>query len=128
MEPQARRFCMLAALLLALATLVGALGAHALKPRLSADRYEVLQTAVLYQFLHSLGLLGLGLLSDRLRQPLLHRAGWLVFAGVILFSGSLCLLLCGAPRLFGVLTPLGGLCLIGGWCLAALALLRSRAA
>jgi uncharacterized membrane protein YgdD (TMEM256/DUF423 family) len=128
MEPQARRFCMLAALLLALATLVGALGAHALKPRLTADHYEVLQTAVLYQFLHSLGLLGLGLLSDRLRQPLLHLSAWFVFAGVILFSGSLYLLLCGAPRLLGVLTPLGGLCLIGGWCLAAMALLRWRAA
>jgi uncharacterized membrane protein YgdD (TMEM256/DUF423 family) len=128
MEPQARRFCMLAALLLALATVVGALGAHALKPRLAADRYEVLQTAVLYQFLHSLGLLGLGLLSDRLRRPLLHVSAWLVFAGVVFFSGSLYLLLMGAPRTIGALTPIGGLSLIVGWCLAALALLRSRIA
>jgi uncharacterized membrane protein YgdD (TMEM256/DUF423 family) len=128
MEPQARRFCMLAALLLALATLVGALGAHALKPRLTADRYEVLQTAVLYQFLHSLGLFGLGLLSDRLRRSLLHLSAWLVFAGVILFSGSLYLLLAGAPRALGALTPIGGLCLIGGWCMVAVALLRVRAA
>jgi uncharacterized membrane protein YgdD (TMEM256/DUF423 family) len=127
MEPEARRFCMLAALLLALATLVGALGAHGLKPRLTADRYEVLQTAVLYQFLHSLGLLGLGLLSDRLRRPLVHLAAWLVLAGIVLFSGSLYLLLSGAPRLLGAVTPIGGLCLIGGWGLAALALLRSRA-
>jgi uncharacterized membrane protein YgdD (TMEM256/DUF423 family) len=128
MEPQARRFCMLAALLLALATVVGALGAHALKPRLAADRYEVLQTAVLYQFFHSLGLLGLGLLSDRLRGALLHVSAWLVFAGVVLFSGSLYLLLMGAPRTIGAVTPIGGLSLIVGWCLAALALLRSRAA
>jgi len=128
MEPQARRFCMLAALLLALATLAGAVGAHALKPRLDVDHYEVLQTAVLYQFFHSLGLLALGLLSDRLRRPLLHLSAWLVFAGVVLFSGSLYLLLGGAPRAFGAVTPIGGLCLIGGWCLAALGLLRSRAA
>jgi uncharacterized membrane protein YgdD (TMEM256/DUF423 family) len=127
MEPAARRFCMLAAMLLALATLIGALGAHALKPRLTPDRYEVLQTAVLYQFIHSLGLLGLGLLSDRLRRPLLRGAGWLVLAGVVLFSGSLYLLLAGAPRVLGVLTPLGGLLLIGGWCATALALLQSRA-
>ena len=128
MEPQARRFCMLSALLLALATVVGALSAHALKPRLAADRYEVLQTAVLYQFLHALGLLGLGLLSDRLQMRLLHAAAWLVFIGVVLFSGSLYLLLLGAPRTLGALTPIGGLSLIVGWCLAALALLRSRAA
>jgi uncharacterized membrane protein YgdD (TMEM256/DUF423 family) len=127
MEPEARRFCMLAALLLAVATLVGALGAHGLKPRLTADRYEVLQTAVLYQFLHSLGLLGLGLLSDRLRRPLLHLAAWFVLTGIVLFSGSLYLLLSGAPRLLGAMTPIGGLCLIVGWCLAALSLLRSRA-
>jgi uncharacterized membrane protein YgdD (TMEM256/DUF423 family) len=46
----------------------------------------------------------------------------------VLFSGSLYLLLCGAQRMFGALTPIGGLSLIVGWCLAALALLRSRAA
>ncbi len=128
MEPQGRRFCMLAAALLAMATAIGALGAHALRPRLPADRFEVLQTAVLYQFVHSLGLLGLGLLSDRLPRARLHTAGWLVFAGVLLFSGSLYLLLAGAPRALGVLTPIGGLALIGGWSLAALALLRPRVA
>jgi len=127
MEPTGRRFCMLAAVLLALATVIGAVGAHALKPHLTADRFEVLQTAVLYQFIHSLGLLGLGLLSDRLRRPLLHVAGWLVLAGVLLFCGSLYLLLAGAPRVLGVLTPIGGLSLIGGWCAAALALPKTRA-
>jgi len=126
MQPAARRFCMLAALLLALATLIGALSAHALKPSLTVDRYEVLQTAVHYQFFHALGLLGLGLLCDRNPSPLLHWAGWLVFAGTVLFSGSLYLLLAGAPRPLGVLTPLGGVALIGGWCVAALALLRAR--
>lgn len=128
MEPQGRRLCMLAAALLAISTAIGALGAHALRPRLPVDRYEVLQTAVLYQFVHSLGLMGLGLLSDRLRRPWLHAAGWLVFAGVVLFSGSLYLLLAGVPRVLGLLTPIGGLALIGGWCLAALALLRPRVA
>lgn len=122
MQAQARRFCQLAALLLALATLIGAVGAHALKERLSADRYEVLQTAVHYQFFHALGLLALGLLLDRLRLRRLRAAGWLLFAGVLLFSGSLYLILAGAPRLVGVLTPVGGLALIIGWCTAAMAL------
>src|SRR5580658_6043169 len=61
MHVQARRFCQLAAALLALATILGALGAHALRGRLSADHYEVLQTALHYQFFHALGLLGVGL-------------------------------------------------------------------
>ena len=111
----------LAALLLALATLIGALGAHALKGRLDADRYQVLQTALQYQFFHALGLLALAVLLDRLPSPALSVAAWLLFAGVLLFSGSLYLLLAGAPRTIGVLTPIGGLALIGGWCTAAIA-------
>ena len=122
MQAQARRFCRLAALLLALATLIGAVGAHALRPRLSTERYEVLQTAVHYQFFHALGLLALGLLLDRLPRRGLRAAGWLLFSGVVLFSGSLYLTLAGAPRLIGVLTPVGGLALIVGWCTAAMAL------
>jgi uncharacterized membrane protein YgdD (TMEM256/DUF423 family) len=122
MQAQARRFCQLAALLLALATLIGAVGAHALKVRLSADRYDVLQTAVHYQFFHALGLLGLGLLLDRVPRRALHAAGWLLFAGVLLFCGSLYLVLAGAPRMIGVLTPIGGLALIVGWCTVAIAL------
>jgi uncharacterized membrane protein YgdD (TMEM256/DUF423 family) len=117
---------MAAALLLALATLTGALGAHALRARLPADRFEVLQTAVQYQFVHGLGLFGLGLACERLGSRALQRAAGLVLGGVLLFCGSLYLLLLGAPRLLGVLTPLGGLCLIGGWCMAAWALWRSR--
>jgi uncharacterized membrane protein YgdD (TMEM256/DUF423 family) len=122
MQAQARRFCQLAAILLGLATLVGALGTHALRSRLPAARYEVLQTALHYQYFHSLGLLGLGMLLDRVGAPLLRIAGWLLFTGVLLFSGSLYLILAGAPRFVGALTPLGGLLLILAWGLAAWAL------
>src|ERR1700689_1599150 len=122
MQAGARRFCQLAAVLLALATLIGAVGAHALRGRLSTERYDVLQTAVHYQFFHALGLLALGLLLDRLPRRALRIAGWLLFAGVLLFCGSLYLLLAGAPRMLGVLTPIGGLALIAGWILAAIAL------
>jgi uncharacterized membrane protein YgdD (TMEM256/DUF423 family) len=122
MQAAARRFCMLAALLLALATLMGALGAHVFRPHLSAERYDVLQTAVHYQFFHALGLMVIGVLCDRVPSRLLPVAAWLVFFGVLGFSGSLYLLVAGVPRAVGILTPLGGLALIGGWCTCALAL------
>jgi uncharacterized membrane protein YgdD (TMEM256/DUF423 family) len=122
MQPQARRFCQLAALSLAVATILGALGAHVLRARLTPDRYEVLQTALHHQYFHSLGLLGIGLLLDRLPLRTLRIAGWLLLVGVLLFSGSLYLILAGAPRFIGVLTPAGGFALILAWCLAALAL------
>ena len=103
---------------------IGALAAHALHDRLAAVRYEVLQTAVHYQFIHALGLLLLGALQRQRHDRLLRIAASLLLAGVLLFSGSLYLLLAGAPLAIGALTPLGGLCLIAGWLLAAAALWR----
>jgi uncharacterized membrane protein YgdD (TMEM256/DUF423 family) len=111
---------------MALATVIGAIGTHRLKVVLSNDNYGVLQTAVLYQFLHALGLMCIGILLQRRVDRVLGVAAYLLLAGVLLFSGSLYALLCGAPRGFGMLTPFGGLCLIVGWCLAATALLRTR--
>jgi uncharacterized membrane protein YgdD (TMEM256/DUF423 family) len=122
MQAQARRFCQLAAVLLALATLIGAIASHVLHGRLNPEASQVLQTAVQYQFFHGLGLLGLGVLLDRLALRTLRAAAWLLLAGVLLFCGSLYLLLAGAPRMLGLLTPIGGLALIAGWILAAIAL------
>jgi uncharacterized membrane protein YgdD (TMEM256/DUF423 family) len=124
----ARRFCMLAALLLALATLIGALAAHAFKHRLPPDQYALLQTALQYHSVHALGLMAIGLLCERSPQRALQVAGWLIFCGIVLFSGSLYALVGGAPRALGVLTPIGGLALLGGWCTVALALTGKRAA
>ena len=115
----ARRLLIAGALLMALATAIGALAAHALKTSLAPDRFSVLQTAVLYQFIHALGLLIVGGLTARHASRGLRIAGDLLLAGVLLFSGSLYLLLCGAPQFIGVLTPIGGVCLIAGWCAAA---------
>lgn len=117
-----RRLCALAAFLLALATAMGALAAHRLKGRLSVDQAAVLQTAVQYQFFNALGLLALGALIERWPRRTLRAAGALLAVGVVLFSGSLYLLLTGAPAIVGVLTPLGGIALILGWLLAAVAL------
>jgi uncharacterized membrane protein YgdD (TMEM256/DUF423 family) len=131
---EARGFAALAALLLALATVAGALAAHTLSQRLAIDQLDVLQTAVRYQFFHALGLLGVALLLDRVPEPerarLLRVAAWLLGIGIVLFCGSLYVLLAGLSGALGVfvgvLTPLGGLCLIAAWMLVALALLRKR--
>jgi uncharacterized membrane protein YgdD (TMEM256/DUF423 family) len=121
-----RKTLALAGLLLALATLCGALGAHALKGQLSADRLEVYDTAVRYHFCSSLGLLGIGLALRSAETRLLRWSAVLVFLGVVLFSGSLYALTFGAPHLVGVMTPVGGLALIAGWLLFALGFLRLR--
>jgi uncharacterized membrane protein YgdD (TMEM256/DUF423 family) len=109
-----------AGILLALATVLGAFGAHALKAQLSPDRLQVYETAVRYHFFNALGLLGIGLTLRFVDAPAVRWASLLVLVGIVLFSGSLYALTFGAPRLFGIVTPLGGLALITGWiCFAA---------
>jgi uncharacterized membrane protein YgdD (TMEM256/DUF423 family) len=97
-----------AAILLALATACGAFGAHALKGQLLPERLALWETAVRYQFFQALGLLGIGLALRTLDGGALR-------AGTVLFCGSLYALSCGAPRLTGALTPLGGVAWITGW-------------
>ena len=105
----------IAGLLLALATVFGAFGAHALKSQLSADRLQVYETAVRYHFFHALGLLGIGLTLRFVDASPIRWAAVLVLIGIVLFSGSLYALTFGAPRPFGIVTPFGGLALIAGW-------------
>jgi uncharacterized membrane protein YgdD (TMEM256/DUF423 family) len=110
----------LAGLLLALATVFGAFGAHALKAQLSPDRLQIYETAVRYHFFNALGLLGIGLALRFTDAAALRWAAVLVLIGVVLFSGSLYALTFGAPRPFGIVTPFGGVALIAGWiCFAA---------
>jgi uncharacterized membrane protein YgdD (TMEM256/DUF423 family) len=109
-----------AGILLALAMVLGAFGAHALKAQLSPDWLQVYETAVSYQFYNALGLLGIGLTLRFVNAPAVRWAAMLILVGIVLFSGSLYALTFGAPRPFGIVTPLGGLALITGWiCFAA---------
>lgn len=122
-----RRLLGAGALLLALATLMGAFGAHALKARLAPELLQTLQTGVHYQFFNALGLLALGVWLDLARAPVaaVARAAWLIFAGTVIFSSSLYALACGAPAALGIVTPIGGVCMIAGWSwVASVCLLR----
>ena len=115
-----------AGVLLALATLCGAFGAHALRTQLAPERLQLWDTAVRYHFFHALGLLGVGLALRTLDDGALRLAAVLLLAGVVLFSGSLYALGLGAPRALGLLTPVGGLAWITAWLLFAWAHLAPR--
>jgi uncharacterized membrane protein YgdD (TMEM256/DUF423 family) len=100
-----------------LAVSAGAFGAHALKGRLGPDLLAVFETGARYQMYHALllCLVGLLLALPAPRPGALHACGWLLLAGTVLFSGSLYALALTGQRLFGAITPLGGLCFLGGW-------------
>ena len=100
---------------------LGAFGAHALTAQLSAEALSIWQTAVQYHFWHALALLAVALAGP---GPGFKLAGWLLIAGLLLFSGSLYALALGAPRVVGMVTPLGGVALILGWLAFAVAAIR----
>ena len=116
-----RIFVILGSVNMLLAVALGAFGAHGLKSRVSAEMLTVWQTAVLYHLVHALGLLLVGLLAAHLpvRAP-----GWTLQAGIVLFSGSLYLMVLTGIRPLGVITPLGGFAFLAGWLLLAVAALR----
>lgn len=120
-----RTFVTLAALLGLLAVAAGAFGAHALRERLAAADLAVFETAARYQMFHALALLFVGLAAGRASGALWGAAGWLFVVGTLVFSGSLYLLALGGVRWLGAITPVGGVCLLGGWGCLALAALRA---
>lgn len=105
-----------------LGVILGAMGAHALQPPVLSEKlHDAYETAVRYQFYHSFALLFSSLLYFVFPGKWIKRATWAFIAGILLFSGSIYLLvyLEGSlnvnPGMLGILTPIGGLCFIAGW-------------
>jgi len=113
----ARLILQLAALLGALGVGIGAFGAHGLRAMLEATgRFDTFETAVRYQFYHTLSLLAVGvLLHQRPELRLLGTTAWLWVGGILIFSGSLYVLCFTGIKWLGAITPLGGLLFIAGW-------------
>jgi uncharacterized membrane protein YgdD (TMEM256/DUF423 family) len=107
---------------------LGAFGAHGLKSVIPADRMTIYHTGVQYHLVHALGILLVASLADRLQNDRLVRlSGWLIAAGIVLFSGSLYALAITGVKVLGAITPFGGVCFLAGWAiLAAAALHASR--
>ncbi len=121
----ARWFLLLGAANAALAVLLGAFGAHSLKTQLAADMMAVYQTGLQYHLFHSLGLLAVGLVALHLSDSRwLRWSGWLMLAGIVIFSGSLYVLSTTGWKWLGTVTPLGGLSFIIAWVLFTVALVK----
>ncbi|CAI4031996.1 hypothetical protein DNFV4_02420 [Nitrospira tepida] len=111
-----RRFALpLGSCLALLGVAAGAFGAHALKGILTSESLQVFEVGVRYQLYHAFGLLAVGLLGRQDWSGHLNRAAVLFAAGIVVFSGSLFMLALTGIRWLGALTPLGGICFLGGW-------------
>ncbi len=116
-----KRAIILGAVFAALAVILGAFGAHALKQVLSPELLQTFDTGVKYQFYHSFALLAAGIIYIHYPVKHLRLAVTCFSLGIVLFSGSIYALvllksggLVGLGGL-GILTPIGGLFFILGW-------------
>ena len=109
------------ALLMLLGVILGAFGAHALQKVLTLKQLASYQTGVLYQQLHSLALILVGVIA--LVTPdsrWLSRAAVLFGVGIFFFSGSIYAMTLGAPRWLGMVAPVGGIGFMLAWLALAL--------
>ncbi|RDU37435.1 DUF423 domain-containing protein [Neobacillus piezotolerans] len=101
-----------------LAVALGAFGAHGLEGRLAPKYLEIWKTGVHYQMFHAAGLLIIGILAGKVQAgSLFTTAGWLMLAGIVLFSGSLYVLSLTKISVLGAITPLGGVAFLAAWVL-----------
>lgn len=115
-----RLLATLAALNLLVGIACGAFGAHALQASLTPALLAVWKTGVEYQLIHGLGLFAAAWLLAHTQARIFLIAGWLMQAGIVLFSGSLYALALSGIGKLGMVTPLGGIAFLVAWTLVAI--------
>lgn len=103
----------------ALGVTLGAFGAHGLAARVTPERLDTFETGVRYHMYHTLALLAVAWIGMQSPTWQAGAAGVCFLAGIVVFSGSLYLLVLTDTPWLGAITPLGGLCFIAGWVLLA---------
>lgn len=95
----------------------GAFGAHSLEGYF--ERYPALETtyetAVRYHIYHALALLFVAWAAEQWPHRFTRWAGFLILAGVSVFSLSLYMLVATRVSVLGAITPIGGLLMLSGW-------------
>jgi uncharacterized membrane protein YgdD (TMEM256/DUF423 family) len=99
----------------AMAILLGAFGAHALKEIVTSEGLKSFEIAVRYQMYHVIVLLFVNADSKFMVKDK-NIISFLFFVGIVLFSGSIYAITLGInPKSIWFITPLGGLLFILGW-------------
>ncbi|MCM3788781.1 DUF423 domain-containing protein [Domibacillus sp. 8LH] len=119
-------FIILGAIHAFLAVALGAFGSHGLEGKVEAKYLDIWKTAVQYQMFHALGLIIVGFLMGQFAgSSALNWSGWLMFAGIMLFSGSLFVLVLTGISKLGAITPIGGVAFLAAWVLLIVAAVKN---
>ncbi|MDP6533169.1 MAG: DUF423 domain-containing protein [Candidatus Marinimicrobia bacterium] len=112
-------------LLAALSVIFGAFGSHGLKTRVAPEMLAVFETGVRYHFYHALGLIMIGILGFHYSAFQLQLPAMMMSTGILVFSGTLYLLVLTGQKWLGAVTPIGGLLLILSWATLAYRIYRT---
>ena len=121
----ARGFIAIAALLGAIAVMLGAYASHGLANWATPAQVAQVQVGVQYQLFHVITLIAVAILSSVVNSRLINISLYCFVLGTVCFSGSLYYLVFVGSTLLVLITPLGGLLLICAWLLLALSMLTS---
>lgn len=120
-----RKILMFSGLILALAVIMGAFGAHGLESSLSEKAMNIYQTGVKYHFYHGFGLILVTILSE-ITGIKFNGSIMSFFIGILIFSGNCYLYAITGIKFFAMIVPIGGLAFILGWLLLSFKMIRSE--
>lgn len=114
-QPAAKRSLLAGSILLALAVLIGAFGAHGLKSMVTPEKLVTFETGVRYHFYHGLALLFLGVYQQMTNSFKLNLSFYSFIAGILLFSFNCYFYVLSGEKVFAMIVPVGGLLFVLGW-------------
>lgn len=114
-HPRDERLLAVGGLLAGLGVAAGAFAAHGLRSHVTPDQLAVFHTGAEYQLVHGVAIVAVAGAMSHFDRARLRLACWLFVAGIVLFSGSLYLLVLTRHTWLGAVTPLGGVAFLAGW-------------
>ena len=105
---------------------LGAFGAHGLRGMVPMELLVTFETGVRYQMYHTFALIAAALLFGKAETKKLRWAAVFFVIGILLFSGSLYAMTFSGIRMFGAVTPFGGVSFLAGWISLLLAVMKIK--
>ncbi len=113
-------------MLLGLAVLIGAFGAHGLKNMVGPEKLVTFETGVRYHFYHAFGVIILGLLQQVFQTMKLTASFWAFVVGILLFSFNCYFYTVTGLKVFAMIVPIGGVLFVAGWIVLMVQSLKLR--
>jgi uncharacterized membrane protein YgdD (TMEM256/DUF423 family) len=123
---QARQSLIFGTVLLALAVLIGAFGAHGLKNLVEAEKLVTFETGVRYHFYHGFALVLLGIFTQLVPNTKAQLSHWAFTVGILLFSFNCYFYVLSGLKVFAMIVPVGGLLFVLGWSAFAISVFKSQ--